>query len=385
MKKLLILAAAIAFGLPVSAQIYYQDANNVDMLRPKSYRNPKRQEIVLPKVNGYNVYKADLHTHSIFSDGDCTPKYRVREAWLDGLDVMAVTEHIEYRPMEKTYMQFLHAEISDKTKQEHKGIVSDLNLPVELAKKEAKSYGLTIIPGVEITRAPETIGHYNALFTSDNNTIHSEDPMESIKNARKQGALVMHNHPGWRRKSVEMPEFEKKVYGEKLLDGVEIMNGPEVLPKIVTRAKEHGLFMAANTDIHATTAQSYGMGGYYRNMTLILAPDKSLESLKEALKARRSIAYSIGSLAGDEELLKDFFVASIKFEDLGKNTNGATDIWMVNNTSFDYYLRFGKDNVVELPAFTAQKVTTNEAGELSFTVLNMWIPGEKNLEIKLKF
>ena len=130
MKKLLILAMAIAFGLPASAQIYYQDANNVDMLRPKSYRNPKRQEIVLPKVNGYNVYKADLHTHSIFSDGDCTPKYRVREAWFDGLDVMAVTEHIEYRPMEKTYMQFLRAEISEKTKAEHKGIVSDLNLPV---------------------------------------------------------------------------------------------------------------------------------------------------------------------------------------------------------------------------------------------------------------
>ena len=385
MKKLLILAMAIAFGLPASAQIYYQDANNVDMLRPKSYRNPKRQEIVLPKVNGYNVYKADLHTHSIFSDGDCTPKYRVREAWFDGLDVMAVTEHIEYRPMEKTYMQFLRAEISEKTKAEHKGIVSDLNLPVELAKKEATNYGLTIIPGVEITRTPETIGHYNALFTSDNNTIHAEDPMESIKNARKQGALVMHNHPGWRRKSVEMPEFEKKVYGEKLIDGVEVMNGPEVLPKIVTRAKEHGLFMAANTDIHATTAQSYGMGGYFRNMTLILAPDKSLESLKEALKARRSIAYSIGSLAGDEELLKDFFVASVKFEVLGKNSNGATDIWMVNNTSFDYYLRFGKDDMVELPAFTAHKVATNKAGELSFTVLNMWIPGEKNLEIKLKF
>ena len=385
MKKLLILAAAIAFGLPVSAQIYYQDANNVDMLRPKAYRNPKRQEIVLPKVNGYNIYKADLHTHTIFSDGDCTPKYRVREAWLDGLDVMAVTEHIEYRPMEKTYMQFLHAEISDKTKLEHKGIVSDLNMPVELAKKEAEKYDLTIIPGVEITRAPETIGHYNALFTTDNNTIHSEDPMESIKNARKQGALVMHNHPGWRRKSVEMPEFEKKAYGEKLIDGVEIMNGQEVLPKIVTRAKNEGLFMAANTDIHATTAQNYGMGGHYRNMTLILAPDKSLESLKEALKARRSIAYSIGSLAGDEQLLKEFFVASIKFEDLGKNTNGKSDVWMINNTSFGYYLRFGKDNVVELPAFTAQKVTTNESGELSFTVLNMWIPGEKNLEIKLKF
>jgi hypothetical protein len=30
-------------------------------------------------------------------------------------------------------------------------------------------------------------------------------------------------------------------------------------------------------------------------------------------------------------------------------------------------------------------VTVNKAGELSFTVLNMWVEGEKNPEIKLKF
>ena len=385
MKKLLILAAAIAFGVPASAQIYYQDATNVDMIRHTLRHEPQRREIILPKVNGYNVYKADLHTHSIFSDGDCTPKYRVREAWLDGLDVMAVTEHIEVRRMEKPYMQFMRAEISDKTKQEHKGVVSDLNLPVELSKKEAVAYGITIIPGVEITRTPETIGHYNALFTSDNNTIHAEDPMEAIKNARKQGALIMHNHPGWRRKSLDMPEFEKKVYGEKLIDGVEVMNGSEFYPKVATRAKELGLFISSNTDIHNSTALSYAAGGHLRNMTLILAPDKSLKSLKEALKARRSIAYSFGALAGDEQLLKDFFVASVKFEILSKNANGTTAMWMTNNTSFDYYLRFGKGNMVEFPAFTTRKVTVNKAGELRFTVLNMWVEGEKNPEIKLKF
>ena len=30
-------------------------------------------------MGGYTVYKADLHTHSIYSDGDCTPEFRVRE------------------------------------------------------------------------------------------------------------------------------------------------------------------------------------------------------------------------------------------------------------------------------------------------------------------
>lgn len=385
MKKLLILAAAVMFGLPASAQIYYQDATNVDMLRHTLRNEPLRREVVLPEVNGYTVYKADLHTHTIFSDGDCTPKYRVREAWLDGLDVMAVTEHVEYRPMEKPYMKFMRAEISDKTKQEHTGIVSDLNVVVELSQAEAAKYGLTIIPGVEITRTPETIGHYNALFTSDNNTIHDKDPLVSIKNARKQGALIMHNHPGWRRKSLEMPEFEKKVYGEKLIDGIEVMNGTEFYPKAATRAAELGLFVSANTDIHNTTALSYASGGHLRNMTLILAKDKSLKSLKEALKARRTIAYSYGSLAGDEQLLKDFFVASVKFETIAVNANGSRSMVMKNNTSFDYYLRFGKGNMVQLPAFSTRQVTTNKAGETSFTVLNMWVAGEKNPQIKLKF
>ena len=40
----------------------------------------QRNEIILPKVNGYNIYKADLHLHTIYSDGDVTPAIRVDEA-----------------------------------------------------------------------------------------------------------------------------------------------------------------------------------------------------------------------------------------------------------------------------------------------------------------
>ena len=130
-----------------------------------------------------------------------------------------------------------------------------------------------------------------------------------MRNARAQGALVMHNHPGWRRTSLEMTEVEKKAHAEKLIDGIEIMNGQEFYPKAITRAAEKGLFMAACTDIHATSSSDYReRGGYFRNMTFILAKDKSLESLKEALQADRTIVYSYGTLAGSEELMKKFFL-----------------------------------------------------------------------------
>lgn len=84
MKKLLFLAAALSAACAASAQGYYTDAYNPDITRHTGRIAAQRAEFILPEVNGYNVYKADLHTHSVYSDGDCTPEFRVREAWYDG-------------------------------------------------------------------------------------------------------------------------------------------------------------------------------------------------------------------------------------------------------------------------------------------------------------
>jgi hypothetical protein len=260
----------------------------------------------------------------------------------------------------------------------------DLNLPIEMARKAAVSYGITIIPGIEITRVSETIGHYNALFIEDANSIYATDPAASIRKAREQGALIMHNHPGWLRKNLEMTKFEQLVYNEKLIDGVEIMNGSEFYPSAVQRALDNKLFMAANTDIHNTTAMDYTSQGHYRNMTFILAKDASLESLKEALKKRRTLAYSFGTVAGDEQLVKDFFLACVKFETFRVDNKGKRFMRMTNNTSMDFVLNFG-GNPVQLRAFTSRNVSVAKGKELIFCVENMWVPTEKkHPEFRLK-
>ena len=41
---------------------------------------------------------ADLHTHTVFSDGMVWPSIRVEEAIRDGLDAISLTEHLEYQP-----------------------------------------------------------------------------------------------------------------------------------------------------------------------------------------------------------------------------------------------------------------------------------------------
>ena len=345
-----------------------------------------RQEFVLPKVNGFQVLKSDLHSHTVYSDGNVTPEYRVREAWVDGLDVLAITEHIEYRPSEGKMLSYLKGYLpGEPLKSDGSTVLADLNVSNKLAISAAAGYGVTIIPGAEVTRDQNKIGHYNALFVKDVNAIYDPDPAVSMRKAREQGALIMHNHPGWIRKSVDMIEFEKQVYGENLIDGIEIMNGSEFYPPIVSRASEKKFFMAANTDIHGTTTMDYVAQGHRRNMTFILAKDNSLESIKEALKARRTLAYSFGTLAGEEQLIKDFFMACVKFETFRVDGNGKRTMRMVNNTSMDFVLCFG-GNPVELRAFTSRNVSVAKDKELVFTVENLWIPGDKkHPEIRLKF
>lgn len=384
MKRIAALFLILVSASVANAQYYYQDSKNSQMLRHAERHEPCRKEIILPQVNGYNVYKADLHIHTVFSDGQVLPKFRVNEAWQDGLDVVAVTDHIEYRPHEATFYDYLKGYADKEHMPGVKGLekgkqVVDLNYSVSEALKEAKKYGLTIIPGSEITRSGTKVGHFNALFTTDNNTIYDKDPVQAVRNAKAQGALVMHNHPGWRKESLDYTETERIVYDEGLIDGVEVMNGTEFYPLIIDRVRERGLFIAANTDVHSSTANDYRLTGNLRPMTLILAKDKSLKSIREALEAKRTIALGYNTLCGEEKLLNDFFVASVKLTEIDEQS------WMLTNmTSVPYVLKKGNGNNFRLDPFSSIKVSAPKKGNsVSFTVLNMWTGVDSHPVIKV--
>ena len=394
MKKLFFTFTASVLALGASAQ-YYQNKTNPDILHITEPRTQQRVEFNVPQVNGYNVYKADLHTHTIFSDGQVTMDYRIREAWMDGLDIYAVTEHVEYRPHEETFIKWLRGYIRNDVKgaKNHRinysaadaeGIQVDLNLPIQVAEKVAKQFNITIIPGIEVTRTPKTIGHFNALFVKDANKIYDADPEKAIRNARKQGALIMHNHPGWSRTSLDMTEFEQTVYRKGLIDGVEIMNGIEFYPKAIERAKQYDLFMTSNTDIHRTSYEVYQMNGHYRNMTLILAKDRSLESIREALEAKRTLAYSFGTVAGDEKLLQDLFNASVKVVYSAVEKPGRIYLQFENKSSIDFLLRIGESgDLFRLDGDKSAFIRYTEGQEPKLIVENMWSEKGKSVTIDL--
>ncbi len=358
------------------------------------YNTPSRTNFVLPQVDGLNCYTADLHAHTIYSDGELSPEERVKEAWCDGLDILAITDHIETRRQERNMLKFLKGYSPDKkgfepintrvSRGKHadeRGIVSDLNFSTELARQTAKSYPeLTIIKGAEISREPVHIGHYCALFTTDNNAIYSRDDAEAIRNARAQGAIITHNHPGWERTSCDMTEFHKKVYGEGLIDGVEISNGTSFYPEIVGRCIDKKLYMVSATDIHASTSY-YKKQNFYRNMTLIFAKDKGDKSLRKAFLSQKTLGYSGGYIIGEESLLAKFFQASVKAHYVGAVKKGIR-VSLTNQTSFDYLLKY---NGIEIPVPAFQTIFVTLKDEKAvFEVKNMIHTDYQHPTIELK-
>jgi len=55
-------------------------------------------KINFPDIMGYKTLKCDFHMHTVFSDGQVWPTTRVTEAVRQGLDAIAITDHIEYQP-----------------------------------------------------------------------------------------------------------------------------------------------------------------------------------------------------------------------------------------------------------------------------------------------
>ena len=386
MKRLLISLLAICAAVSASAQYNYPNPGNNDVLLP-AMRNTigGRTEIYIPQVNGYNVYKADLHTHTIYSDGRITPEHRVKEAWLDGLDILAIADHMEYRRYEKRYVEFLkeyfpEAVKVNNTSKDASEIKVDLNFSVKRAKKAALDFPILIIPAAEISRNE---GHYNALFSTDNNVIPNKDPLQAIRNAKAQGCLIQHNHPGKRRSNLEMSEFEKKVYAEGLIDGIEVMNGGEFYPKIIDRAYDYGLFMTSNTDIHANTAWDYEGSKLGRNMTLILAKENTLEAIREALVAKRTICYSYDRFAGEESLLKDLFNACVTYSVISTNEKkGTTKFTLTNNSSLPFVVSIpGSDPEWVDPFKTIMLISK----DLKLEVQNMWCGANSHPIIDVKF
>lgn len=358
----------------------------------------RRTEIILPQVKGFNCYKADLHVHTSYSDGAVTPAGRVNEAWYDGLDILAITDHLESHGGVKRFFKVTapynkngkptRYEAPGSTRMPKSGVDPGLKIDFNAIHQEAerankaKGYNLLLIKGCEMARNNEKLGHYNALFVKDLNSIYNFDLKEAFKNVKSQGGLIIHNHPGFTDKYET--EWHAECRKEGLIDGIEVANGLRYYPPMVSRCIDEKLFMVGATDTHDVTDHRYTTIGCFRTMTFIFAKELTEEAIKEALLKRRSIAYAGGDLIGEEEWLNEFLNASIHCQMVREDKkNESRTFTLTNMSSITYELRRSK-TVYLLEPFKTITITwgkDKKSGKLSsprFRVDNMWVAGHKH-------
>jgi hypothetical protein len=394
MKKLLLILVLAVLGL--SSAEAQKEIPHVFRTNAEVYN--RRTEIVLPQVKGFNIYKADLHIHTSYSDGHITPAGRVEEAWNDGLDIIAITDHYEvYRNVKKLFKVTAPYNADGKptkymSAHDAGAMMLDFNAIHDEAveQRDKAGYEMLIIKGCEMARNSRTHGHFNCLFLKDINTLYDKDMSVAFDNVHAQGGLVIHNHPAYMRGTTDKSEFHEQVYGAGKIDGIEVANSLSFYPPIVRRCVEEKLFMLGGSDIHNESLRKFGSLGVYRTMTFIMAKELTEAAIKDALLKHRTIAYSGGYLIGEEKWLTEYLNAAIecRITNINEKADKRT-FQLTNNTSITYRLRRGK-LIYELEPFHSLTITLGkdkESGkfiEPEFQVDNMWHIDYQHPNIKIE-
>lgn len=332
-----------------------------------------RDEIAFPDVDGYQTLKCDLHMHTVFSDGNVWPTVRVQEAWREGLDAIAITDHIEYQP---------HRE----------DIPTRHDRPYEVASDLARRYGIILVRGCEITRDTPP-GHYNVIFTENNTAFEVDDFYAVFAEAARQRAFVFWNHPEWKGlERGKWGEWQQTLLDRKQLHGIEIGNGDQLHEQGFGYAMEHDLVLIGNSDIHDPSMLHETTPAEHRTLTLVLARDKSIDGLREAVFAGRTLVWCGDRLIGRREWLKPMFEACVEVRP-AHHLGGDGSAWtqLVNRCDVDVRMKSGEDSPAEivLPAGSTVLVRfrvtpdTREHG-WKYEVSNWLVGPGKPLEVALR-
>lgn len=328
---LLVCGIHAAQGQNVSARPFNPQTPVAYPKQMGSILTESRLPLRLPQVEGYEVLKCDFHMHTVFSDGSVWPVTRVEEAFREGLDAIAITEHLEFH----------HLHAPDVSGEEN------LNREYEIAKETAERLGVLLIPGTEVTREVPA-GHFNALFVKDGNllkpfinTDDRRDPSnltETLQAAREQGCFIFWNHPSFQhpRGEAEWYDIHEQLYRKGLIMGIEVANSNMYIPLVQQWAEEKGLTMFSNSDYHGSVGMQHGC---YRPMTLVFARERSLEGIREALDSRRTVAFAQNYLYGEASLLEGLAKGSLRVRCLSSTPEQTVvEIENLSGLSFDITL-----------------------------------------------
>ncbi len=125
------------------------------------------------------MMRADLHTHTVYSDGELIPAELVRRAKVLGHDAVALTDHVDMTNVEWVVTNIVKAaELSDDS--------------------------IEVLPGVEITHVPpskmEAVVREARRLGARIVVVHGETPVEPVEKGTNRAACIpdvdILAHPG---------------------------------------------------------------------------------------------------------------------------------------------------------------------------------------------
>ena len=381
----------------------------------ESYKSGLDRTMSFPDTKEYLTISTDLHTHSVFSDGHVWPNIRVAEARKDNIDVLAITEHLEYQP------HIMHIPHENR------------NSAYIEAKRSASGTDLIVINGSEITREMPP-GHINAIFVKDANKLYKFDqkllpeakeliqeraqgaelpeeqmqvienyalgnlypPLEALKEAKNQGAFVFWNHPMWGSQASDgiarLDEMHKEFITKDLLHGIEIVNTGTYSEEAFKIALENNLALIGTSDVHDLIEWDYDAhNNEHRPVTLVFAKERNEASIKEALFDRRTVVVFKDRLIGKSEHLLPLLESIISISSNGyRKGTQILKIEILNNSSANMVLEnlsefnfADSDDLISIPKngkITLQVKTLEVLNnlDLKFRILNALTAPKQN-------
>ena len=342
-------------------------------LAPAAFAQTPGKPLQIPDIQGYKTVKCDFHMHTVFSDGKVQPEDRVAEAKREGIDAIAITDHMEFQQL-RTFF------------------AGDLNRPFNRALKMSQDSGIILVRGTEITRTMPP-GHFNVLFLSNVNKVHKLSFYKAILAARKQGAFILWNHPAWKPQIHDSARFyriHEKLIANNLLDGMEIVNDVDYYPVVFRWCLTRNKAVIGNSDVHGSTEHSWKISsGGHRPMTLVFAKEKKEESIKEGMMAGRTVVWQYENLYGRPVWLTPLFYACVDVKEIKRDGSQLT-MHLENKSDIPFELLCdfsggavklsSRGNAVLKVVFPEGK--SSKENFVNCTVLNAFIEPGKNLVVK---
>lgn len=148
---------------------------------------------------GQNQYKANLHCHTVLSDGHWTPEQVKEEYKKRGYSVVAITDHehlVDHSDLNDEDMLFITG-YEAYIRSVVRGNITNTQTHINFYSKTPKNKMVYYTPNLTSYIPDEELKTLEYYEYVENRSVTSETVKNMIAAAKKYGYIVCHNHPTW--------------------------------------------------------------------------------------------------------------------------------------------------------------------------------------------